>query len=42
MFGYHRDKFDITIYEEKLCDFLPDVFIDAHTHVYPESTMKNR
>lgn len=42
MFGYVKDNFDVAVYEEKLKDFLPDVFVDAHTHVYTEAMMKNR
>ena len=42
MFGYASSEYDKHVYEEKLKDFLPDSFIDAHTHVYPASVMKNR
>lgn len=42
MFGYVSTDYDKQVYEEKLKDFLPDVFVDAHTHVYPASVMKNR
>lgn len=42
MFGYIASDYDKKIYEEKLKDFLPEKFIDVHTHVYPASVMKNR
>ena len=29
--------YDIKLYEEELADFLPDTFIDCHTHVWLDS-----
>lgn len=34
MFGFERNEYDRRVYEEQLRDFLPDSFVDVHTHVY--------
>ena len=42
MFGYISSDYDKIVYQEQLDAFLPERFVDAHTHVYPASVMKNR
>ena len=32
MFGFERTAYDKKVYEEQLKDFLPETFIDIHTH----------
>ena len=34
MFGIESTAFDRQIYEEKLRDFLPDVIVDSHVHLW--------
>ena len=34
MFGVQLTDYDKKVYEEKLADFLPDLMIDAHAHVW--------
>ena len=34
MFGFDLTNYDIEVYNNELKDFLPDKFIDIHTHVY--------
>lgn len=33
MFGFQLTDYDKRVYEEELCDFLPDKIVDSHTHV---------
>lgn len=42
MFGYIANEYDKLVYQQELEGFLPQKFVDAHTHVYPASVMKNR
>ena len=32
--------YDRRVYEEKLADFLPERFIDCHTHIWQKGTRK--
>ena len=34
MFGFERTAYDKKVYEEQLKDFLPETFIDIHTHIW--------
>ena len=37
MFGIQLTDYDKKVWEEELCDFLPDRIIDTHVHIYKES-----
>lgn len=34
MFGFERTEYDKKVYDEQLRDFLPETFIDIHTHIW--------
>ena len=39
MFGVNVTDYDRKVWEEELCDFLPDNIVDAHVHIYKVENM---
>ena len=42
MFGVNVTDYDRKVYEEELCDFLPQNIVDAHVHIYKEEMQQVR
>lgn len=42
MFGFKLTDYDKKVYEEELCDFLPETIVDSHTHVYKKENKKEK
>ena len=40
MFGVNVTDYDRKVWEEELCDFLPDKIVDAHVHIYKEEMQR--
>ena len=40
MFGVNVTDYDRKVWEEELCDFLPDNIVDAHVHIYKVEMQK--
>ncbi|MBQ4066472.1 MAG: amidohydrolase family protein [Clostridia bacterium] len=40
MFGVNVTDYDRKVWEEELCDFLPDRIVDAHVHIYKEEMQR--
>ena len=42
MFGVNVTDYDRKVYEEELCDFLPQNIVDAHVHIYKEEMQQEK